>query len=108
MSKDNFTKRSKKEIDFLTKLIHTEIQKFANDPVVKKQQINIKFYGAYEQYFDQKIINDLRQVEQKTANYKNCYVSILLVYNGKDELINGLKKIKSTKHITEKQIKNTL
>ena len=108
MSKDNFAKRPKKEINFLIKLIHAEIQEFANDPLIEKRKVNVKFYGAYEQYLDKKTIKDLRQVEQRTANYTNCYVSILLVYNGKDELIEGLKNIKNTKHITDSQIKNSL
>ncbi len=108
MSKDNFEKRTKKEINFLIKLIHAEIKELANDPLIAKRKVNIRFYGAYEKYLDKKTIEDLHQIERRTAGYINCYVSILLIYNGKDELINGLKQIKNTKHITEQEIKANL
>lgn len=108
MSKDNFVKRPVKEIQFLIKLIRAEIKEFADDPIINAKKVNIRFYGAYEQLFDKNTIDDLKKVEKRTAKYSDFYVSILLAYNGKDELIEGLKKIKNTQNISENKIKQSL
>jgi|GEM_PF-2946015 len=108
MSKDNFIKRPKKEINFLIKLIDAEIQEFANDPLIDKKKVCVKFYGAYEKLFDKKTISDLKKVEKRTEKYSDFYVSILLAYNGKDELMEGLKKIKNIKTVNENKIKQVL
>jgi undecaprenyl pyrophosphate synthase len=54
--KDNFIKRSPKEINFLIKLIREKMQEFANDPTIKKHEVNIKFYGLYDKVFDKTCI----------------------------------------------------
>jgi len=108
MSKDNFVKRPKKEIESLINLIRIEIQEFTDDPLIDEKKVNVRFYGSYDKLFDKKTVNDLKKVEKKTEKYSDFYVSILLAYNGKDELIEGLKKIKNTHNINEKQIKQVL
>lgn len=108
MSKDNFMKRSKKEIGFLIKLIGEEMQKFADTPLIKKNKVNIKFYGEYDKLFDKKTVNDLRNIEKETENYTNFYVSILLAYNGKEEILNAIRSLKNAKNVTENMIKQHL
>jgi len=108
MSKDNFMKRPKKEIGFLIKLIHEEMQLFAKDDSIKKYGVNIKFYGLYDKLFDKKTVNGLKQIEKDTENYKKVFVSILLAYNGKEELLNAINKSKNKKIITEKTITENL
>jgi undecaprenyl pyrophosphate synthase len=46
MSKDNFIKRPKKEINFLIKVINEAFKKFTNDEIIKERGVNIKFYGV--------------------------------------------------------------
>jgi len=46
MSKDNFIKRPKKEINFLIKVINEAFKKFTNDKIIKERGVNIKFYGV--------------------------------------------------------------
>ena len=108
MSRDNFIKRPKKEIKSLINLIRIEIQEFTNDLLIHEKKVNVRFYGSYEKLFDKKTIDDLKKVEKRTEKYSDFYVSILLAYNGKDELIEGLKKIKDTHNLTENKIKQVL
>lgn len=108
MSKDNFDKRPKKEISFLIKIINEAFKTFAKDDTIKERGINIRFYGAWDKIFDKKTIQNLKQIEKNTKNNKNFFLSILLAYDGKDELITGLNTLSHCKKITEKDIKNSL
>jgi len=46
MSKDNFIKRPRKEVQFFVeKVINEAFEKFAKDKIIKEQRINIRFYG---------------------------------------------------------------
>jgi len=45
MSKDNFIKRSKKEISFLIKVINETFKSFTKDKTINERGVNIKFYG---------------------------------------------------------------
>lgn len=108
MSKDNFIKRPKKEVTFLIKIINEAFKKFVEDKTIQERGVNIRFYGSWDKLFDKKTIANLKQIEQDTKNNKNFFLSILLAYDGKDELITGLNALDRSKKISEKDIKNSL
>ena len=108
MSKDNFDKRPKREISFLIKIINEAFKTFAKDVTIKERGVNIRFYGAWDKIFDKKTIQNLKQIEKDTKNNKNFFLSILLAYDGKDELITGLNTLSHCKKITAEDIKNSL
>lgn len=108
ISKDNFAKRSKKELGFLIKLMGEAFGKFSKDKIIKERGVNIKFYGTWDKVFDNKIVKNLKKVEEETKNNKNFFLSMLLVYDGKEELMEAVNKIKTNKRITENDIKDNL
>lgn len=108
MSKDNFIKRPKREIKFLMKIINEAFKKFMDDKTLQERGINIRFYGSWDKIFDKKTIQNLKQIEKDTKNNKNFFLSILLAYDGKDELITGLNTLNHFKKLSEKDVKNSL
>lgn len=108
MSKDNFIKRSKKEISFLIKVINETFKSFTKDKTINERGVNIKFYGEWEKLFDKKTIANLKQIENDTKNNKNFNLAILLAYDGKAELLEAINKLKNKTSIHEADIKNNL
>ncbi len=108
MSKDNFIKRPKKEISFLIKVINEAFKKFTEDKVISKRGVNIKFYGSWDKLFDAKTVANLKKIEKDTKDNKNFNLAILLAYDGKEELLNAVNKLKNKTRIHEADIKNQL
>jgi tritrans,polycis-undecaprenyl-diphosphate synthase [geranylgeranyl-diphosphate specific] len=108
MSKDNFTKRPKKEIDFLIKVINEAFKKFTEDKTIIARGVNIKFYGSWETLFDKKTVANLKKIENDTKNNKNFNLAILLAYDGKDELLEAINKVKNKTKVHEADIKSHL
>ncbi len=108
MSKDNFVKRPKKEISFLIKIINEAFKSFSKDKNLNNRGVNIRFYGEWDKIFDKKTVSNLKQIEKDTAKNNNFFLSILLAYDGKEELVNGINTLSRSKKITEKDIRSSL
>jgi len=108
MSKDNYIKRPKNEISHLIKIINDLNIQFAKNEDIEDYGVNIRFYGSWEKIFDKKIVTGLKKVEYDTRNNKKFFLSILLAYDGKEELINALNSMEKGKRINEKTIKRNL
>lgn len=112
LSKDNFVKRPKNEIKTLIDLINRGIQEFYQQKWIKDYKVNIKFYGQWKEYFDKKIVKNLEKIEAETESYKDHFLSILLLYDGREELVAGIKwlhsRIKNPNEISFETIKQCL
>lgn len=108
MSRDNFTRRSKEEVKFFIKIINEAFEKFSKNKMIQERGVNIKFYGTWEKILGNKIVSNLKQIENDTKNNKNFFLSILFAYDGKDELIEAINSFKSNKKINENDIRNNL
>ncbi len=112
MSKDNFEKRPKKEVEVLIKLIGEGIKAFHKESFVKEKKVAIKFYGAWREYFDKKTVKELEKIQEDTKKYTKHQISILLVYDGKEEITkaiqNMIKEVKDHAKINFQRIKEYL
>jgi len=108
MSRDNFTRRSKEEVKFFIKIINEAFEKFSKNKMIQERGVNIKFYGTWEKILGNKIVSNLKQIENDTKNNKNFFLSILFAYDGKDELIEAINSFRSNKKINENDIRNNL
>jgi len=108
-SYDNLTKRSKAEINNLLKLIHSEFEKLLNDERVMENKIKIDVIGRWEEVFPEDTQKLINECIQKTKNNSNLFLTFLLAYDGRDEMIHAIDKIKNNNlEITEENIKKNL
>ncbi len=94
LSLENLNTRPKRELNFILGELRNEMKEIMQNKhhMAHKIQINIKFIGRLEE-----LPNDLqklmKEVEIKTANYKNHFLNIAVAYGGQQEIVDATKKI---------------
>jgi len=111
---DNITKRPKKEVDFLFKIFEQYFKKLAKSKEIHKNQVKVNALGRWEKLFPEKVKKSIKQAIEKTKNYKNYQLTVLLAYSGIDEMTTAIKKIAELRiknlelRIDEELVKNNL
>lgn len=84
--------RTAKEKEFLFKIFKEYFTKYKDDEHIKKEQVKINFIGMVEKLpRDLKTI--IKQVKDKTRNYSRKVLNFCMVYGGREEITNAVKKI---------------
>lgn len=95
LSTENIKNRSKTEINALYMLYVNA----ANDPVIldklEKNGANVRIIGNL-QILPKKVRDALQSIENKTKEYKNLTINILIGYGGKEELLHAFKKLRAS------------
>ena len=112
-SLDNLTKRSKKEVKFLIKVIEEEIERLLEDGRVQENKVKIRVLGRFRKIFPEKVVNLTEKLIKKTEKHDLFFLTILLAYDGTDEMLNAMKRIisftkKRTIKVTKELIKDFL
>ncbi|MDD4358746.1 MAG: polyprenyl diphosphate synthase [Candidatus Pacebacteria bacterium] len=108
-SYDNLTKRSKTEIKNLFNLMHAEFEKLLKDERVMESKIKINVIGRWEELFPYETQKLIKECINKTKNNNTLNLTFFLAYNGTDEIIDCISKIKERNlKVTEENIKNNL
>jgi undecaprenyl diphosphate synthase len=93
-SLDNITKRSKSEVNCLFDIFTKEFEKLLNEEKIHKNKVKVTVIGKWREYFPQKTIKAIEEVIEKTKKYDKHFLTFLMAYNGTDEMIDCIKKIK--------------
>ena len=90
LSTENFKSRSKTELEFLFKLLETELPKYAEE--MDKENIKMKVIGDVKKLpnSSQKILEDVRK---KTKGNTKATATLAINYGGRDEIIRSTKKV---------------
>ena len=112
-SRDNLTKRSKKEVRILIKIITKEFQKLINHARIRENKVKVKVLGRFKKILPKKSVKIIERLIKKTEKYNLFFLTFLLAYNGTDEMADAIKNIvrfakKRAIKITGKLIKNSL
>jgi undecaprenyl diphosphate synthase len=109
-SKDNLTKRSKREVDFLYKIFTAQFKRALKDERLIKNEVNVKVLGPWKKFVPSHTRKAIEAVVDKTKHYKKHFLTFLLAYNGTDEMIDCVQNILDSgiKHVTDQTIKNHL
>jgi undecaprenyl diphosphate synthase len=101
---DNLTKRSKKEIDFLFKVYGLYFKRLLKEKKIDEEKVKISVFGRWKEIFPKGLKEIVKRAIEKTKNYKNYFLTLLLAYNGTDEMIEAIRKItkEGEKKIDEK------
>jgi len=110
---DNLTKRSKKEVKFLIKVIGEEIERLLEDGRIQENKVKIRVLGRFRKIFPEKVVNLTEKLIKKTEKHDLFFLTILLAYDGTDEMLNAMKRIisftkKRTIKVTKELIKDFL
>lgn len=104
-SYDNLLRRSKEEVNFLIKLINEEFQRLLKDARIRENEIKIRILGRFREILPEKTIHLIEKLMAKTEKHRLFSLTILLAYNGTDEMLEAIKRI--TKAAKKSAIKIT-
>lgn len=114
MSLDNFTKRSPAEVRNLLQLFKREFASLARDKEIHAKHVRVNVLGRWNSLFPEHVTRVIRDCMLKTKQYHDHCLTLLLAYNGKDELTDAVRKISLLKQkdaalkVTEDLIKKNL
>lgn len=108
-SLDNILKRSKNEVNYLLKIFEKEFIKLADSEKVHKNKVKVEVIGKWREHFPESTKQAIENAIKKTKNYDKYTVTFLMAYNGTDEMIDCIKKIKEKRgEVNEKTIVENL
>jgi len=107
---NNVTKRESREINFLFKLFTAYFKKIAKAKLIHQNQVKIQVLGLWPKYFPKDCQEAIRGAITATKDYSKHRLTILLAYNGTEEMVAIIKKIikNPPAEITDEIIKSNL
>lgn len=103
-STQNF-KRSRLEIRFLMTLFQNAFIKALKDLRIDKYQTKIRFCGELN-ILPKKIQKVIKELQRKTAKYKQRLINLCIVYGGREEIVDAINRIWARIKNKELKIKN--
>ncbi len=94
LSEDNLKKRSKEEVGFLMELFAKFCRDILADPEIKKKEVAVRFIGRWKTLLPKKAVEAAEEVEEKTKKFNKRILTILLAYDGCQEMLNAIQSIK--------------
>lgn len=92
---DNLTKRRKLEIKGLLKVYDNYFKKLLDEDKIFKDKIRIRVLGLFEKILPKSTLAFIKKLEDLTKQYNNYNLTLLIGYNGTDEMIEAVKKAAS-------------
>ncbi len=96
-SLDNLTKRPKEEVKFLCQVFAKNFPKLAKEKIIHQYQVRIQVFGRWERMMPKKVVKAVKKPIEATKKYSRFFLTFLMAYNGDDEMMEAIKKIKKTK-----------
>ena len=96
-SLDNLTKRPKEEVKFLCGVFAKNFPRLAKEELIHKYQVRVQVIGRWKELMPKHVINAVLKPIEATKNYSRFFLTFLMAYNGDDEMIEAIKKIKKAK-----------
>lgn len=90
----NVTKRDPSEVAFLYKLFEQYFKKLTDSKTLKDSRIRVRVLGFWVRYFPASLKAVIKKLEESTADYSDRHLTFLLAYNGTDEMIEAIQKLR--------------
>jgi len=109
-SEDNLTKRDGVEIKALTQVFIQTLTKLSKSKELKKYNVKVCVRGRFSELLKNTQLNEVvRALENSTKHNTERVLTILLGYDGKNEMIEVIKSFqKNKKEVTEKTVHESL
>ena len=88
-STENF-KRSEREVTEIFRLLKQYLNSLLKDERVVRNEIRVKMLGRIEM-LPEEFQDLIRQVEEKTAHYRNKYFNFAIAYGGRTEIVDAVR-----------------
>lgn len=92
-SLDNIKKRPKREVVFLLSLFKKHFERIASAPEVHKNKVKISALGRWQEIFPYPVKRAILGAIEATKNYNKYFLNFFLAYDGRDEMLEAIKKI---------------
>ena len=92
-SLDNVVKRESLEVRFLFSVFKQYFAKLARDREIHASRVRVQAVGRWEQIFPSWVKQTIHATMEKTKQYENHVLTILLAYSGIDEMTDAVGRI---------------
>lgn len=101
-SKKNLTSRNQYEVDSIVSVLKNSLLQKIKYPHFTKNDVKFRIIGKWKDILkDFELENIIKKIEEKTAEAKKYYITILLGCDGKEEIIESIKCIMREGHKPE-------
>ena len=90
---DNLTKRPKIEIKFLFKVYTDQFKRLTKDKRTHENEVKIDVLGRWKEILPKETQEAIEKAREMTKNYNKYFLTFLIAYDGRDEMINAIQKI---------------
>ncbi|MBU0649198.1 di-trans,poly-cis-decaprenylcistransferase [Patescibacteria group bacterium] len=90
---DNLTKRSKPEVNFLFEVFTDKFKKLAKDKSVHEDKVKISVLGPWQKILPNETQQAINRAVDATKDYNNYHLTFLLAYDGRQEMVDCVRKI---------------
>lgn len=108
---DNLTKRPKREINFLFNIYTEQFERIMKDERIHQNKVKVNVFGRWQEILPNKTKEIIKKAIEVTKDYKRYFLTFLLAYDGRDEMLDCIRKIAKTgkkSKITKDSIKKNL
>ncbi len=92
LSTENIINRSKEEINILKELIKEFLNKIRESKLIHEKKVKVKVIGR-KWMLPKDLQNEIKATEDLTKDYSNYYLNLAIAYGGRQEIIDGIKKL---------------
>ncbi|MFX1259680.1 MAG: polyprenyl diphosphate synthase [Promethearchaeota archaeon] len=92
LSLENARKRSADELEYLYKIIKLGVETVKNEPIVKDEKVRFNVIGRLE-LLPLDVRKKIDELIEYTKHHDQAFVNILIMYDGQEEIVDGIKKI---------------
>lgn len=111
-SVDNLEKRPLEEKMALLDIYDRYLKRLMESKEIHEEETRVNFIGRWEEQFPESLKKTIRELIEKTRDYKKRALNFFLAYNGDDEMLMAISKIlekyEKGKRITAEALKENL
>ncbi|MBI4022342.1 MAG: di-trans,poly-cis-decaprenylcistransferase [Candidatus Andersenbacteria bacterium] len=93
LSRDNFTKRSPREVVGLMRIFRREFRRLAGNQAIHERQTRIAAFGQWRERFPWPVRRAIEAAQAATAHYSRHFLNFFLAYNGTDDMLQAVRGI---------------
>ncbi|WP_054857514.1 polyprenyl diphosphate synthase [Vulcanisaeta sp. JCM 16159] len=92
LSTENFLRRSKLELDLLYRLLKEKLIKVRRDERIHRNRVRVRVIGR-TWLLPEDVRREIELTEEATADYSDHYLNLAVVYGGRQEIIDAVRKL---------------
>ena len=96
-SESNLTKRSPLEVRFLVSIMRNALTSGEFEKKLQEKEVSLHFFGRWDEILgDAKLTEEIRGIEQRTAQFQKFRLTVLFGYDGRSEMIAAVRNLQKS------------